>query len=66
MIPIDMLPPSDSESDSDNSGGLTISNPNRPLIQYEESDEESSEEDDDFFERKGESDTELDEKHFEG
>lgn len=66
MIPSDMLPPSDSDSGSDNEGALTISNPNRPLMQYNESDEESSDEDDEFFGGKKESDNELDEEHYVG
>ena len=67
MIPSDMLPPSDSESDSDLSGGgLTISNPNRPLMQYDESDEDSSEEDEEICEQEQDSDNELHEKHYKG
>lgn len=66
MIPSDMLPPSESDSDSENEGALTISNPNRPLMHYDESDERSSDEDDEFFEGEKESDNKQDEEHYVG
>ena len=66
MIPSDMLPPSDSELDSDGEGEMAISNPNRPLIQCAESDEDSSEEENEMLDGHHESDGELDEKHYVG
>ena len=66
MIPSDMLPPSESDSDSENEGALTISNPNRPLMHCNESDEGNSDEDDEFFEGEKESDSEQDEEHYVG
>ena len=66
MIPSDMLPPSDSESDSDTNGDLAIANPNRPLISYDHDDDDSSEDEDESFMDDKSSDNEQDEKHYVG
>ncbi len=66
MIPSDMLPPSgdDSEEDED-STGLLVANPNRPLIERESDSEDSSIEDDEYF-GKDDHDSEQDEQHYVG
>ena len=63
MIPSDMLPPSgdDSEEDEDSSG-LLVANPNRPLIERESESEDSSIGDDEYF-GNDDHDSEQDEQH---
>ena len=45
MIPDDMMPPSDSDSDFEEGDALPA-NPNRPTVYFEEEDESSDEDED--------------------
>lgn len=48
MIPEDMLPPSDSDSDSEDNLGDKVINTNRPTVTYVESDSSEEEGEDDW------------------
>jgi hypothetical protein len=46
MIPDDMLPPSDSDSEDEENLGDKVINTNRPTVTYEESDSSEDDEND--------------------